>query len=173
MINVFQPALGAEELEAVRRVFESNWPGKGKVTDQFEADFARHLGTDRELVHSTSCCTEGLFQAMTLLGIGPGDEVVLPSISFVGAANAIMASGAQPVFCDVDGASLNCTADTIESCITARTRAVLILHYGGVPCDMEAIGGLLARRRLLLIEDNACSVALSLIHISEPTRLLS
>jgi len=159
MINVFQPALGAEELEAVRRVFESNWPGKGKVTDQFEAEFARHLGTDRELVHSTSCCTEGLFQAMTLLDIGPGDEVILPSISFVGAANAIVASGAQPVFCDVDRASLNCTADAIESCITARTKAVLILHYGGVPCDMEAIGGLLVRRRLLLIEDNACSVA--------------
>jgi aminotransferase len=161
MINVFQPALGAEELDAVRKVFESNWPGKGKVTDQFETEFARHLGTDRELVRSANSCTEGLFLAMALLGIGPGDEVILPSISFVGAANAIMASGAQPVFCDVDRASLNCTAAAIESCISGRTKAVLILHYGGVPCDMEATCELLTRRRLLLIEDNACSVASS------------
>jgi aminotransferase len=159
MINVFQPALGAEELDAVRRVFESDWPGKGKLTDQFEAEFALHLGTDRELVRSANSCTEGLFLAMALLGIGSGDEVILPSISFVGAANAIVACGARPVFCDVDRASLNCTAAAIERCIDRRTKAALILHYGGVPCDMDAIGELLTSQRLLLIEDCACSVA--------------
>jgi aminotransferase len=159
MINVFQPTLGAEELDAVRKVFESNWTGKGKVTDRFETAFAQHLETDRALVRSSNSCTEGLFLAMDLLGTGPGDEVILPSISFVGAANAILASGARPVFCDVDRASLNCTASAIESCITQRTKAVLILHYGGIPCDMDAICELLAHRHLLLIEDNACSVA--------------
>jgi dTDP-4-amino-4,6-dideoxygalactose transaminase len=159
MINVFQPALGTEELDAVRKVFESNWPGKGHITDRFEAEFARHLGTDRELVRSVSCCTEGLFMAVRLMGVGSGDEVILPSISFVGAANAIVASGARPVFCDVDRASLNVTPDAIESCVNARTKGVLILHYGGVPCDMDGISELVARSGLSLIEDNACSVA--------------
>ena len=159
MINVFQPALGAEELEAVRQVFESNWPGKGRVTDRFETEFAHHLGVARDLLRSANSCTEGLFLAMALLDLGPGDEVILPSISFVGAANAIVASGAQPVFCDVDPTSLNCTASAIENCLTARTKAVLLLHYGGVPCDMNPICDLLTRVRLLLIEDNACSVA--------------
>src|SRR5688572_24343074 len=133
MIHVFQPSLGAEELEAVRRVFESNWVGKGAVTDRFEAAFARHLAVDRGCVRSLSSCTEGLFQAMTLLGIAAGDEVVLPSISFVGAANAVLAAGATPVFCDVDRRTLNTTAADLEQAMTSRTRAVILLHYGGVP----------------------------------------
>lgn len=159
MINVFQPALGTEELEAVRKVFESNWIGKGKLTDQFEAEFARHLGVARELVRSASCCTEGLFQAISLLGIGSGDEVVLPTISFVGAANAIAESGARPVFCDVDPRTLNATAELIEQKLTPRTRAVMILHYGGVPCELDEICDLTRRKGIALIEDSACSVA--------------
>lgn len=159
MINVFQPALGAEELEAVRKVFESNWIGKGKLTEQFETEFARHLGTGRELVRTASCCTEGLFQSMTLLGIGPGDEVVLPTIGFVGAANAIAASGARLVFGDVDKRTLNATAALLDEKITPRTKAVMILHYGGVSCEMEAIGELVRRKGIALIEDSACSVA--------------
>jgi len=159
MINVFQPALGQEELETVRRVFESNWVGKGKLTDRFEADFAQYAGVDRSLVRSVNCCTEGLFQSMTLLGIPPGDEVILPTISFVGAANAVAGSGAKPVFCDVDRRTLNPSAEFIEQKITARTRAVMILHYGGVPCPMDEIVELVHRKGIALIEDSACSVA--------------
>ena len=70
MINIFQPALGAEELSAVEKVFKSNWVGKGKITDRFESDFAEYMGVDRKLMRSVSCCTEGLFQAMGLLNIG-------------------------------------------------------------------------------------------------------
>ena len=113
MINVFQPALGAEELSAVRQVFDSNWVGKGAITEQFESLFAKHIGVERGLVQSVSCCTEGLFQSMILLDIGPGDEVILPTISFVGAANAIVSCGAKPVFCDVDKRTLNPTARCI------------------------------------------------------------
>jgi|SRR5215470_12066376 len=83
MIHVSQPALGAEELEAVRRVFESNWPGKGIATDQFESDFARHVGVDRSLIRSANSCTEGLFLSMQLLGIGASDDVILPTISCI------------------------------------------------------------------------------------------
>jgi len=159
MINVFEPALRAEELEAVKKVFESNWVGKGRLTDQFESEFAGYLGVERNLIRSVSCCTEGLFQAIAMLGTGTGDEVILPTISFVGAANAIAAHGARPVFCDVDGRTLNPTAELIERKITPKTKAVMILHYGGVPCEMDAIGDLVRERDLSLIEDNACSVA--------------
>lgn len=159
MLNVFQPSLGDEELEAVRRVFASNWIGKGHVTAQFEQAFAAFCGVSAQHMRSISCATEGLFQAMTLLNIGPGDEVVLPTLSFVGAANAVLAAGARPVFCDVDARTLNATAADIEVCLSPRTRAVLLLHYGGVPCRMEEILALLMSRSIALIEDSACSVA--------------
>lgn len=166
MINVFQPSLGEEELEAVRGVFASNWVGRGKLTDRFERQFAAHLDVDPSHMRSIGCATEGLFQAMTLLGLGAGDEVVLPSLSFVGAANAVAASGARPVFCDVDRRTLNPTAGHIAASLSPRTRAVLLLHYGGAPCEMDAIADLLGDRDLhgseqgvALIEDSACSVA--------------
>jgi aminotransferase len=161
MLNVFQPSLGEDELEAVRRVFQSNWIGKGVVTGQFEAAFAHHVGVDRTLVRSVASCTEALFQSMGLLGLNPGDEVVMPTISFVGAGNAVAGNGLRPVFCDVDSRTLNPTAKLIEECVTPRSRAVLILHYGGVPCAMDEIVDMVRRRNLLLIEDSACSVASS------------
>src|SRR5574341_541425 len=159
MIQLFQPSLQEEELEAVKRVFQSNWVGKGKITDQFEMEFSHYIGVNRDQIHSVSNCTEGLFQAMELLGIEKGDEVVLPSISFVGAANAIASRGAKPIFCDVDVRTLNATADSIEQKISSKTKAVIILHYGGVPCSMNEICELLKTRGIPLIEDSACSVA--------------
>ncbi len=114
---------------------------------------------DPEHLVSVSCCTEGLFQAVAGLRLGPGDEVILPTIHFVGAANAIAAAGATPVFCDVHPRHLNPTADDIRAALTPRTRAVLILHYGGWPLELEEIAALCRRRRLWLIEDAANSVA--------------
>lgn len=159
MINVFQPSIGAVELEAVQRVFRSNWVGKGKVTDEFEAAFAKHLGVPRENITSVSCCTEGLFQSIQALGLREGDEVILPTISFVGAANAIAASGAKPVFCDVHPQNLNATVADIEQQLTPRTRAILLLHYGGAPYQLAMIKDLAEKRQIFLIEDAACSVA--------------
>ncbi len=159
ILNLFQPSLGAEELDAVRLVFESNSVGRGSVTERFVAGFAEYLGADRASMRTVNSCTEGLFQAVELLGLGPGDEVVLPTISFVGAANAIAASGARPVFCDVDYRTLNPTAATIDEKITSDTRAVLLLHYGGFPCDMDEVCDVVARRGIDLIEDSAASVA--------------
>jgi aminotransferase len=159
VINIFQPSLGEQELEAVGRVFESNWTGRGKLTAGFEERFAEHLGVPRSLVRSVSCCSEGLFQAIELLGLGPGDEVVMPSISFVAMANAVHARGATAVFSDVDPRTLNATAATIEEKLTPRTRAVAILHYGGLPCELDEILELVRDRGLTLIEDSACSVS--------------
>lgn len=159
MINVFQPSLGVEELEAVRRVFESKWLGKGKMTAQFEEELANHLGVSREHLRSSNSCSEGLFLSLKLCGISPGDEVVMPSISFVASANAALERGAKPVFCDVDRRTLNATAETIEAVLTPRTKAVMLIHYGGLPADMNPILELLHPRGIRVIEDSACSIA--------------
>ena len=159
MINVFQPSLGKEELERIKEVFASNWLGKGKINDEFEEGFAAHLHVGREYVFTTNCCSEGLFAAMHMFDIGPGDELILPSISFVGAGNAVCASGATMVLCDVDPRTLNVRACDIEQKITSKTKAILRIHYGGVPCEMDEITALAKRYHLAVIEDSACSVS--------------
>jgi aminotransferase len=158
LINVMQPCLGEQELAAVREVFESNWIGRGPQTAEFETRFADHLGVGRDHVTSVNSCTEATFIAMELLGVGPGDEVVLPTVSFVGVANAIAAHGARPVFCDVDPATLNPRLADIEGVLTPRTKAVVVLHYGGYPGEVVAIAELCRERGIKLIEDAAIAI---------------
>lgn len=159
MINVFQPSLGEEELERVREVFKSNWVGKGALTDEFENNFALHLKVGRNNVLSTNCCTEGLFTSMHIFDVKPGDEVIMPTISFVGAGNAVCNCGAKLVLCDVDKRTLNVRASDIEKRITPKTKAIMLIHYGGVPCDMDEIMQLADKYKLKVIEDSACSVS--------------
>ena len=118
MINVYQPSLGREELERIGEVFDSNWVGKGQLVDDFEERFANHIGAEKEQVLSTNCCTEGLFSSMHLLDIRPQDEVIVPAVSFVGAANAVCANGSRLVLCDTDPRTLNVRAQDIEKVIT-------------------------------------------------------
>ncbi|HEX2313141.1 MAG TPA: DegT/DnrJ/EryC1/StrS family aminotransferase [Thermomonospora sp.] len=159
MINAFQPMLGEEELAAVAAVFESNWIGKGPRVAAFEAAFAAHLGVRADQVMTLNSCTEATFLAMELAGVGPGRDVVLPSVSFVGAANAVAAHGARPVFCDVDARTLNPSVHDVAAALTPATRAVLVLHYAGYPGDIARIAELCRSRGILLIEDAACAVA--------------
>lgn len=158
MINVFQPCLGEEEVSALRNVIESNWLGKGKLTEEFESKFANHLSVDAKNIKTTNCCSEGLFISMDAFGIGAGDEVILPTTSFVGSANAIMHHGANISFCDVDRRTLNVTAADIEKRITKKTKAVLLLHYGGVPCEMDEIMEMADSYGIKVIEDAACGI---------------
>lgn len=158
MINVYQPTLGKEELDAIKKVFESNWLGKGKLVAEFEEKYAGHIGSSKDLVLTTNCCSEGLFSSMDLLDIKPGDEVILPSISFIGAGNAICAHKAKMVLCDVDPHTLNARVQDIEKVITPRTKALLLLHYGGIPCDMDGIVELCNKYNIKLIEDAAAGV---------------
>jgi aminotransferase len=159
MINVFQPSLGAEELAAVAEVFDSGWVGNGPRVAQFEAAFARHLGVPGTRLLSVDTCTEATFLAVQLAGLGPGSDVVMPTVAFVSAANAIAAHGARPVFCDVDPLTLNPTVEHVEAALTPATRAVLVLHYGGRPGQIDRIARLCADRGLVLIEDAANAVA--------------
>ena len=158
MINIMQPSLGEEELEAVRKVFESNWIGKGRLLTLFEEEFAAQVGATREHVLTTNCCTEGLFASMYLFDIKPGDEVICGDLSFVGVGNAILNCGAKMVICDVDPRTLNPTAETIERVITPRTKAILLSHYGGIACEMDEIMALANAHNLYVIEDAAPGV---------------
>lgn len=158
MINVYQPTLGKEELNALEKVFESNWIGKGKKVAEFEEKYAEHLGTSKDLVLTTNCCSEGLFSSMHLLGIQPGDEVIVPTISFIGAGNAVCAHGAKLVLCDVDPHTLNVRAEDIEKVITPKSKAILLLHFGGIPCEMDEIMRLAKKYNLKVIEDCAAGV---------------
>lgn len=155
MINVFQPSLGEEELSAVREVFDSCWIGRGPRVAELESSFAARLGVDRDRVTSVNSCTEATFLAMELLDVGPGDEVVLPTVTFVGTANAVAARGARPVFCDVDPRTLNATVHDVTAALTPATTAVLLLHYGGYPGDVVAIAQLCRDRGIALVEDAA------------------
>ena len=158
MINVYQPTLGKEELAALEKVFESNWLGKGKKVAEFEEKYAEHIKSSKELVLTTNCCSEGLFSSMHLLDIKPGDEVILPTISFIGAGNAVCGHGAKMVLCDVDPHTLNARAEDIEKVITPKTKALLLLHYGGIPCEMDEIMVLCKKHNIKVIEDAAAGV---------------
>ena len=158
MINVMQPTLGEEELRALEKTFASNWLGHRKRTAEFEALYAKHLGSTPDRVLSTNCCSEGLFSSMHLCGIEPGDEVILPTVSFIGAGNAVCAHGAKMVLCDVDRRTLNARACDIEKVITKKSKAILLLHYGGIPCEMDEIMKLADKYKLKVIEDCAAGV---------------
>ncbi len=161
MIHLFQPQVGDEELAAIGEVFASKWIGHGPRTTAFEADFAAHLDVDPAQVLFLASGTASLFLAIELLDLAPGDEVVLPAVSFVAAANAVVAQGARPVFCDVDPRTLNPSLADIAGAVTDATKAVVVLHYAGYPGDIVRIADYCRERGITLIEDAACSVASS------------
>jgi dTDP-4-amino-4,6-dideoxygalactose transaminase len=167
MINIYQPSLGDEELQAIKKVFNSNWLGKGPKTEEFIESFAKKLVTENfqgiaftsphtDNLLTISSCTEGLFQSIDLY-INEGDEVILPSVSFVAAANAIVSKKAKPIFCDVDKRTLNVRLEDIQEKITNKTKAIIVLHYAGVPCDIDKISDFCLSNNIKLIEDNANS----------------
>ncbi|GAB2755184.1 DegT/DnrJ/EryC1/StrS family aminotransferase [Amycolatopsis magusensis] len=162
MINMFQPQVGAEELAAVAEVFENQWLGYGPQTKAFEQEFADHLGVPAETVLFINSATSGLHLAMELLNIGPGDEVVFPSVSFPANGHCVAAAGATPVFCDVRPRTLNPTVDDVRAVLTPRTKAVMLLHYGGQPGDIVEIAELCRERGIPFIEDAACAIGSSI-----------
>lgn len=153
-INVMQPWLGAEEVAAVTEVIESGWVAQGPRVAAFEAAFASAMRA-RDAV-ATSSCTTALHLALVVAGIRPGDDVVVPSFSFVATANAPTYVGARPVFADVDVVTGNVTAETVAAALTPATRAVIAVDQGGVPVDLAPIRELCDPLGIVVIEDAAC-----------------
>jgi dTDP-4-amino-4,6-dideoxygalactose transaminase len=148
---------GPEEAEAVQRVLDSRWLTMGAVTQQFEQEFAAYTGSKHAIAVTNA--TAALHMACLAAGLGPGDEAILPSLTFVATANAVRYTGAVPIFADIEGeTSLNVSPQSIEACITPRTRAILVVHYGGYACDMPAILAIARAHGLVVIEDAAHAI---------------
>jgi dTDP-4-amino-4,6-dideoxygalactose transaminase len=152
---------GPEEEAAVLDVLRRRWLTMGAVTAEFEAEFARMLGVKHALAVSNG--THALHLACLALGIGPGDEVIVPALTFVATANAVLYTGAEVCFAEVVGMNeLNISAEDIEKRITPRTKAILVVHYGGYPCRMPEIMVIAEKHGLVVIEDAAHAPGASL-----------
>lgn len=146
--------LGKEEEREVLKVLRSRWLSTGPVTERFERVFSEYLGGGDAVAVSNG--TAALHLALACLDLKEGDEVILPSLTFVATANAVLYAGGKPVFADIVGPeNLNISAHEIERRITRRTKAIMVMHYGGYPCDMESIMGIARKNRLYLVEDAA------------------
>lgn len=161
MINVFEPDLGDLEIEAVTETILSKWIGKGSKEKKFREDFAIYLNTSSENLISYNSCTEGFFQLFEFLNLKSSDEVILPTISFVGVANAVKASGAKIIFCDIDERTGNPTLKNIKDKISKNTKAVVYQYYGGNLGQIEKISEYCKNNKILLIEDAAAAIGTS------------
>jgi len=155
-IPISKPIISTQTIEAVKRVLKSGFLVAGENVKKFEKSFSRYLGVNNAI--ATSSGTSALHTALWALGIGNGDEVITTPFSFIASSNCILYVGAKPVFVDIDERTFNIDPDLIEESITERTKALLIVHLFGQPCDMKPILKVCKKHKLLLIEDCAQAV---------------
>ena len=155
-LPLYSPYLGPEVHAAASHALSEGWLALGPLTRQFESELAAYLELDasRPLV-STSSCTAALHLAALVAGAGPGDEVICPAFTYVADHQAITQTGADVVLCDIEERTLGADPASIEALITERTKAVVVVHYAGIPCDIEAILEIGRRRGIRVIEDAA------------------
>jgi len=153
-INISVPDVGQEELEALSEPIETGWLTQGPKVAAFESSFAEYHGVKHAL--ATTSCTTGLHLALVALGIGPGDEVILPAFTWVATANVVLYCGATPVFVDIDQRTYNLDPAQVEARLTSRTRAVIAVHLFGLCADIDAIRSVLPSE-VVIIEDAACA----------------
>jgi dTDP-4-amino-4,6-dideoxygalactose transaminase len=154
-----RPTIDEETIAAVAEVLRSGWLASGPKVAQLEAELSAYLGG--RPVRSQTSATAGLEMALLACGIGRGDEVITPALSFVATANVIVRVGARPVFVDVGLDSRNIDLDQVEAAITPRTRAILPVHFAGLPVDMERLYAIAGRHGLRVIEDAAHAIGSS------------
>jgi len=155
VIPVAKPWIGAEEAEAAAAAVRSGWVAQGPRVAEFEASFAAQMGASHGV--AVSSCTTALHLALHMCRVGPGDEVVVPSFSFIATANCAVYVGATPVFADVEVEDGNVSARTVEEALTERTRVVVVVDQGGMPADIAPIRELCELRGIALVEDAACA----------------
>ena len=153
-IPVYQPELGGNEMAYVRQCLESTWiSSKGEFIERFQSDFARFVGAEHVVAVTNG--TVALHLALLGLGLGPGHEVIVPSLTYIAAVNAIRYVGATPVFADVDAMTWQLNPTHVAKLVTPQTRAILAVHTYGQACDVAALGLLCKQHDLRLIEDCA------------------
>lgn len=156
MIPIAKPWLGEAEAEAARNVVLSGWLTQGREVAAFEAEFAASVGAPHAC--AVANCTAALHLALLAVGVGPGDEVITVSHSFIATANSVLACGASPVFVDIEPSSFNIDPEQIAAAITPRTKAVLCVHQMGMPCDLPGVLRVARAHGLPVIEDAACAI---------------
>lgn len=156
MIPITRPAFGIEEAAAARAAVASGWVTQGPRVAEFERRVAAYCGVADAV--AVSSCTAALHLALLVLEIGPGDEVICPSMSFVATANAIRHAGATPVFADVDPRTYNLAPAAAAAAITPRTKAIMVVHQIGLPADIDAFRALGEKHGVKILEDAACAI---------------
>ncbi len=152
-VPFFQPEIGEEEIASVVETLRSGWLTTGPRTKEFERQFAARLGVPHAI--AVNSATAALHLAIDALGIGPGDEVLVPTMTFTATAEVVVHRGARPVLVDCQGDTLNIDPERLAQAITPLTKAIIPVHYGGQPCDMDAIGALARQHGIPVIEDAA------------------
>lgn len=147
------PFIGEEEIEEVVAALRSGWISRGPRTAKFEEAFANYIGVPSAL--GLNSCTAALHLALRVLDVGPGDEVIVPTMTFCSSVNVVEHVGARPVLVDVEPDTLNVDPRAVEAAVTERTRAVIAVHFGGHPAELDALAEVAARHGLPLIEDAA------------------
>jgi len=147
------PQIGEEEIQAAVAVLRSGWLAHGPRVKAFEQAFAAYLGVKHAVC--VSSCTAALHLSLLALGIGPGDEVIVPAQTHVATAHAALFVGAKPVFADIDPQTFNISLDSILRCLTPKTKAIHAVHFAGLPCDMDGILEIARERGISVVEDCA------------------
>jgi perosamine synthetase len=155
-VPVARPSFGVGEEQAVVEVLRSGWVSQGPRVAEFERRFAEYVGAQEAI--AVSSCTTALHLALLVAGVHPGDEVLCPSLSFIATANAIVYAGAKPVFVDIEPFTFNIDPSRIESSLTPRTKAILVVHQIGLPCALREISDIASRHGLIVVEDAACAI---------------
>jgi len=155
-IPITRPWLGAAEARSLAGALEDRWVGQGPRVEQFERRLAARVGASHAVAVSSG--TTALHLALLVTEVGPGDEVIVPALSFIATANSVRMVGARPVFADVDPATLNIDPADAAHRITPRTRALIAVHQLGLPADLAQLGDLGKKHGLTLIEDAACAL---------------
>ncbi len=159
-LPITRPVFGARERELILKPLETGWVVQGPYVAQFERMFAAFTGAAHAL--AVSSCTTGLHLVLHALGLRPGDEVILPSFTYVATANAVEYCGARPVFGDIDLATFNLDPAVVEALITPRTRGILAVSLFGLAADLPALADIAGRHGLFLVEDAACALGATL-----------
>jgi len=147
------PDIGDEEIQAVTETLRSGWLTTGPRVKQFEADFAQFIGARHAI--ALNSCTAALHLSLEALGVRAGDEVIVPAVTFTATAEVLSYLGARPVIVDCEPDTLNIDPDCIEAAVTPRTRAIVPVHIGGLPCDMDRLRAIARAHGLHVVEDSA------------------
>jgi dTDP-4-amino-4,6-dideoxygalactose transaminase len=161
-VPIVRPWFDEREVEAAAEAIRSRWVAQGRHVVEFESRFAQRAGAEHAI--AVSNCTAALHLALAVLDIGPGDEVIVPSLSFIATANVVRYVGATPVFVDVDPSTHNVTPELVKAAISGRTRAVIAVHQSGVPADVDALGGVCDPHGVHVVEDAACAIGSTYHH---------